>query len=66
MNALFGFGLKESSIRSRPCSIGGNDPRASLYKVRANDGNVYIIRQQTSTPEGTWDLVSFRRTDAER
>jgi hypothetical protein len=33
---------------------------------RCEEGNVYIIRQQTSTPEGTWDLVSFRRTDEER
>ena len=37
-----------------------------FYKVRPNDGNVYIIRQQTSTPEGMWDLVSFRRTNVER
>jgi hypothetical protein len=37
-----------------------------FYKVQANDGNIYIIRQQTSTPDGTWDLVSFRRTDQER
>ena len=29
-------------------------------------GTIYIIRQQTSTPDGTWDLVSFRRTDQER
>ena len=31
------------------------------YKVLADDGNLYILRQQTSTPAGTWDLVSFRR-----
>jgi uncharacterized protein (UPF0128 family) len=42
------------------------DPDGIFYKVRANDGNVYIIRQQTSTPEGMWDLVSFRRTNVER
>ncbi len=42
------------------------DPQGIFYKVRANDGNIYIIRQQTSTPDGTWDLVSFRRTDQER
>jgi len=41
------------------------DPQGIFYKVQANDGNIYIIRQQTSTP-GTWDLVSFRRTDQER
>lgn len=38
------------------------DPEGIFYKVRADDGNLYILRQQTSTPDGTWDLVSFRRT----
>jgi uncharacterized protein (UPF0128 family) len=37
------------------------DPDGILYKVRADDGNLYILRQQTSTPEGSWDLVSFRQ-----
>jgi hypothetical protein len=37
-----------------------------FYKVRADDGNVYILRQQTSTPEGTWDLISFRQTREKR
>jgi hypothetical protein len=36
-------------------------PESISYKVRAYDGNVYILRQQTSTPHGEWDLVSFRR-----
>jgi hypothetical protein len=36
------------------------DPESIFYKVRADDGNLYILRQQTSTPGGTWDLVSFR------
>jgi len=31
------------------------------YKVLADDGNLYILRQQTSTPDGAWELVSFRR-----
>lgn len=31
------------------------------YKVLADDGNLYILRQQTSTPDGEWALVSFRR-----
>ena len=33
----------------------------TYYKVRADDGNLYILRQQTSVPEGAWDLVSFRQ-----
>jgi len=34
------------------------DPESTYFKVRADDGNLYILRQQTSLP-GTWDLVSF-------
>ena len=41
------------------------DPQSIFYKVRADDGNVYILRQQTSTPDATWDLVSFRQTREE-
>ena len=37
------------------------DPEHIFYKVRADDGNLYILRQETSTPEGAWDLVSFRQ-----
>lgn len=38
------------------------EPEHVFYKVRADDGNLYTLRQQTSTPEGTWSLVSIRRT----
>jgi hypothetical protein len=31
------------------------------YKVRADDGNVYILRHQTSVPDGIWNLVSLRK-----
>jgi len=37
-------------------------PESIFYKVRADDGNLYILRQQTSMPDGKWDLVSFRQT----
>ena len=36
-------------------------PEDVFYKIRADDGGVYILRHQTSTPDGIWDLVSFRR-----
>jgi hypothetical protein len=39
------------------------DPKSISYKVRADDGNLYILRQETSTPDGTWELVSFRGQD---
>ena len=36
------------------------DPENIFYKIRADDGNLYILRQQTSSPDGKWDLISFR------
>jgi hypothetical protein len=36
-------------------------PDDAWYKVRAQDGNHYILRHQTSVPDGAWDLVSFRQ-----
>jgi len=41
-------------------------PENVFYNVRADDGNLYILRQQTSMPDGTWDLVAFRRRGEER
>jgi len=37
------------------------DQESVFYKVCADDGNLYIRRQQTSTPDGQWELVSFRQ-----
>jgi hypothetical protein len=37
------------------------EPDSTYFKVSADDGNLYILRQQTSTPESVWDLISFRR-----
>jgi hypothetical protein len=36
-------------------------PQDAFYKVRADDGNLYILRRATSTPDGLWHLVSFRQ-----
>ena len=36
-------------------------PEHVFFKVRADDGNLYILRHQTSVPDGDWDLVSFRK-----
>ena len=36
-------------------------PHDAFYKVRADDGNLYILRRDTSMPEATWHLVSFRQ-----
>ncbi len=37
------------------------EPESISYKVRADDGNFYILRRQTSSPDGAWELVSFRQ-----
>jgi len=42
------------------------DSESIFYKVRADDGNFYILREQTPTPDGTWDLVSFQQRREER
>jgi hypothetical protein len=31
-------------------------PKDIFFKVRANDGNVYILRRCSSGPEGEWSL----------
>ena len=36
-------------------------PQDAFYKVRADDGNLYILRRETSTPDGLWHLESFRQ-----
>jgi len=40
-------------------------PQDAFYKVRADDGNLYILRRETSTPDGRWHLVSFRQLPRE-
>jgi len=40
-------------------------PQDAFYKVRADDGNLYILRRETSMPDGTWHLVSFRQLPPE-
>ena len=35
-------------------------PDNESFKVRASDGNLYILRHQTSVPQGEWELVSYR------
>jgi hypothetical protein len=37
------------------------DPESVFYKVRADDGNLNILRQPTSAPDRAWHLISFRQ-----
>ena len=41
-------------------------PEHAFFKVRADEGNVYILRHQTSVPDGERDLVSFREPGERR
>ncbi|HEX6879521.1 MAG TPA: hypothetical protein VF135_04080 [Terriglobales bacterium] len=36
-------------------------PDDIFFKLRADDGNLYILRREASAPNGEWDLVSFRQ-----
>src|SRR6516162_2365921 len=36
-------------------------PSDTFFKVRADDGNLYILRRETAAPEGAWHLESFRQ-----
>lgn len=36
-------------------------PEHVFFKVRTEDGGVYILRNQTSVPDGGWELISFRK-----
>jgi hypothetical protein len=38
-------------------------PSDAFFKVRADDGNLYILRRDLSTPEGAWSLESFRKIE---
>ena len=35
-------------------------PEDVVFKVRADDGNVYILRHETPAPDGEWSVISFR------
>ena len=36
-------------------------PSGTYFKVRADDGNLYILRRETSAPDEPWHLESFRQ-----
>jgi hypothetical protein len=36
-------------------------PEATYFRVRADDGNLYILRHTENGLEDTWSLESFRR-----
>jgi len=40
-------------------------PDDLFFKVMADDGNLYILRDRRSSPEGDWTLESFREVKPE-
>jgi hypothetical protein len=40
-------------------------PGDAYFKVRADDGNCYILRRATTTPESAWSLESFRQSGSQ-
>jgi len=60
------FRLEDTQYRVDEVLDQWYDPESIFYKVRADDGNLYILRQQTSTPSGQWELISFRKGGPER
>jgi hypothetical protein len=41
-------------------------PDHVFFNIRADDGNVYVLRHETAVPDGNWELVSFRESDRAR
>jgi len=41
-------------------------PSDLYFKVLADDGNLYILRNRQSMPEGEWTLESFREMRPDR
>ena len=39
-------------------------PNEAYFKVRADDGIVYVLRHDTSVADGEWDLVAFGNSKA--
>lgn len=40
-------------------------PEHQFFKLRADDGNFYILRHQASVPDGEWELISFRESNSD-
>ena len=55
------FGGMETAAAESP--RGYNSAIHVFFKVRVDDGNVYILRHLTSVPNGEWELVAFRESD---
>ena len=60
------FRLGEREYRVEEIMDQWYGPQDVFFKVRAGDGNVYILRRRGATPEGEWSLEAFRDLSRER
>ncbi len=60
------FRLDEHAYRVEAVLDQWYGPEDVFFKLRADDGIVYILRRQTSAPDGDWELVSFREPGQRR
>ncbi len=60
------FRLNEHEYRVEEVLDEWYGPEDVFFKVRADDGNLYILRHQTSVADGEWELVSFRENGQRR
>ena len=57
------FFLRELALEVKAVEDQWTSPSARYFRVRASDGNIYILRQDEIC--GEWSLSAFRRTRRE-
>ncbi|HVO61443.1 MAG TPA: hypothetical protein VMT53_10945 [Terriglobales bacterium] len=60
MRSPLRFRLDEHEYRVEEVLDQWYGPDHVFFKIRADDGGLYILRHETSVLEGGWELVSFR------
>ena len=55
-----GFRLDEDEYTVEEVLDTWYGPEHVFFKIRADDGGVYILQHEISVPDGDWELVSFR------
>jgi len=63
---LVRFRLDERSYGVEEVVDSWYGPEHVFFKVRADDGGLYILRHDTSVPDGEWELVSFRESGKQK
>jgi hypothetical protein len=66
MNTLPDFGLKGKNIGLKLCSFSGMTRSTSSTRFELTMEISIFFDNETSTPDGQWELVSFRQVRSER